>query len=443
MLRIFSMKKCISSSFLVITVLFCSSQTYLPFEQVRKYTKNQVPNKYDSSLKYLTNRLGAEVHYLYPFYQAIGWESKFKKTMVEKIFYTRFSQFLSFAGDYSMASSYTLKSFDTLSSDAIGIISDTVDKLKNIQYVQAKNSIISNAAHYNVIMINESHIKPVHRAFTYSLLEDLYKEGYRYLAMEAFNNYSNKCLDSINVFTGYYIMEPVAGELVRKALQLGYRLISYEDTLASEHSISQRDSVQAQNLYTVIRKDPSAKILVHAGYGHIRESKIDNYTPMALWFKKISGIDPFTIDQTGMTEGSEFEYGRLFYQYFNARFNITSSSIIYQNKRPFNPLEEKGYDVMLMHPATIYQHNRPTWLSLNGEKKITLIQPTEKMLFFVQAYYENEYSSDMLNFLVPADQTYITNREGYYCLYLRKGKYKIIMRDVSYKILATKEMEVL
>ncbi|MEO7983932.1 MAG: hypothetical protein ABI688_07615 [Bacteroidota bacterium] len=436
-------KYLVVTALLVFIVIHSSAQAYLPFEQVRKYTKTQVPNRYDSSLKYLTNRLGAEIHYLYPLYQALGWESKFKKTMGEKSFYVNFSQLLSFAGDYSMASSYNTKSFDSLSAAAISSIADTVTKLKNIQYIPAKAAISSNAPHYRVIMINESHAKPVHRAFTYSLLEELYKAGYHYLAMEALNNYSNKCLDSLNVFTGYYTYEPVAGELVRKALQLGFHLISYEDTTAAEHSASQRDSVQAANIYAVIQKDPTAKILVHAGYGHISEEKIGDYTPMGLWFRKMSGIDPFTIDQTGMTEGSDFEYGRVFYQYFNERFNISSASILYQDKRPFNPMEEKGYDVIVMHPATTYQQNRPAWLSLDGDRKATLVQPTEKMLFFVQAYYENEYNAEQLNFLVPADQTYITNREGYYCLYLRKGKYKIVMRDVSYKILATKELEVL
>ena len=274
------MKKYLLTSLIISSFLFSSAQTYFPFEQVRKYTKAQTPNKYDSSLKYLTNRLGAEIHYLYPFYQAIGWESKFKKAMGEKGFYDNFSQLLSFAGDYNMAITYNEKSFDTLSADAIGLIADTISKLKNIQYVPAKASIISNAPHYKVIMINESHAKPVHRAFTYSLLEDLYKEGYHYLAMEAFNNYANKCLDSLNVFTGYYTYEPVAGELVRKALQLGYKLVSYEDTSALAHSASQRDSVQAENIYAVIKKDPSAKILVHAGYGHISEEKMGDYTPM-------------------------------------------------------------------------------------------------------------------------------------------------------------------
>ena len=437
------MKKYLLIGYFISSFLFSAAQTYLPFELIRKYTNSQSPNKFDSSHKYLTNRLGAEIHYLYPLYQAIGWETKFKNVMGEKPYYASFSQLLSFAGDYAKASSFGIKNYDSLTESTISHITDTINKLKIIQYVQAKNSIINIAAHYQVIMINESPAKPVHRAFTYSLLQDLYKQGYHYLAMEAFNNYSNKCLDSLNVFTGYFTAEPVAGELVRKALEIGFKLIAYEDTLADKHTNSQRDSIQAVNIYEVLRKDPLAKIIVHGGYGHISTSNKGNYTPMASWFKKISHISPYTIDQTGMTEGSEFEYGRIFYNYFTTRFNISFPSIIYNNKRLFNPLEEKGYDLIVMHPPTNYLNNRPDWLSLEGERKATLIQPTEKMLFFVQAYYLNEYNADMLNFLVPADQTYITNQEGYYCLFLRKGNYKIVMRDVSYKILSVKELEVL
>jgi hypothetical protein len=431
-------------TFALALVHWCASaQTYFPFEQVRKYTKAQPANRYDSALKHLTNRLGAEIHYLYPFYQAIGWEEKFNRSMGEKLFNASFSDMLAFAGDYHQAMVYQQKSYEPITDKAADHISDTISKLRNIQWAGAKESIISNAPHYRVIMLNESHAKPVHRAFTYSLLEDLYKLGYRYLAMEAFNNFSNKCLDSLNVFTGYYTYEPVAGEMVRKALQLGYQLIAYEDTLASIHTSSQRDSVQARHLASVLKKDPSAKILVHAGSTHIAEIKNGGHIPMAYWLKKMSGADPFTVNQVSMTEGSEFEYGRVFYQFFNARFSITSPSVIFQGKRPFNPLEEKGYDMTVMHPATIYRNNRPTWLSLEGERKPTLIQPTEKMLFFVQAYYDSEYQADYLSYLVPADQTYITNHEGYYPLFLRKGKYKIVLRDVTYKILTTKDLEVM
>jgi hypothetical protein len=419
-----------------------TAQDYLPFKEIRSYTFTQKPNKYDSSLKYLTNRLGYEIHYLYPLYQAIGWEDKFKKLMGEKSYYDNLSQFISFTGDYAKASSYVEKSFDRLPDSTVKSIKAGISKLNNIQYASAKSSILSIAPSYRVIMLNEAHAKPVHRAFTYSLLDDLYKQGYHYLAMETFNNYSNHCLDSLNVFTGYYTNEPIGGELVRKALQLGYKLVSYEDTLVQQHTGSQRDSIQAMNIYDIIKKDPSAKILVHAGYGHISEEKISDYIPMGYWFKKISGIDPFTVDQTGMTEGSDFEFGRLFYNYFTEKFVITEPSVVFNNKRPFNPLQEKGYDVIVIHPPTAYLNNRPSWISLNGERQPVLIQPTEKTLFFVQAYYENEYHEETVNVMIPADQTYISNNEGYYCLYLRKGKYKIVMRDIAYKILATKDREV-
>ena len=57
-------------------------------------------------------------------------------------------------------------------------------------------------------------------------------------------------------------------------------------------------------------------------------------------------------------------------------------------------------------------------------------------------YYEKEYNEENVNLLIPADQTYITNTEGYYCLYLQKGKYKIVLRDITYKVLSVKDREV-
>lgn len=436
------MKKYWLLHFILLFSLALPAQVYLPFKQIQNYTRGQKPSHYDSSLNYLTNRLGIEIHYLYPLYQAIGWEDKFRKILGTKTYYDNFSQFLSFAGDYGMAAEYFSKGFDAVPDSVARNIEDEVNGLKNIQYAPARTSILDNAREYHVIMINEDRSQPIHRAFTYSLLQDLYKQGYRYLAMEMLNNLANHCLDSLNVFTGFYTNEPVAGELVRKALQIGYKLVSYEDTLAYIHSNSQRDSIQAANIYGIIKKDPSARILVHAGDGHISEEKTGEYTPMGYWFKKISGIDPFTIEQTVLTPGSNFEYGKLFYEDFTTRFTIIEPSIIFQNRRPFNPFDIKGYDIMVVHPPVTFQDNRPSWLSLYGERQPVLIQPSERTLFFVQAFYENEYQADKLKFLVPADQTYIANSQGYYCLYLRKGKYKIVLRDVAYKILSTKDIEV-
>ncbi len=426
---------------LLFSTALVHGQNYGPFVQVKKYTSQQPPNKFDSSLGLLTNRLGAAFHYLYPLYQALTWEQKFRAKTGDAAFYESFAEALAFAGDYAMASRYSQKKYMALPDSIQDSIRKKVEELQHIQYVPARKTILDIARHYNTIMINEAHSKPEHRAFTYSLLDDLYKAGYRYLAMEALNNYANKCLDSLNSFTGYYTGEPVAGELVRHAIKLGYTLIAYEDT-AGHTNLSLRDSIQAANIYNRLRGDAGARVLIHAGYGHTSKEPIGDFIPMAVWYTKISGQIPFCIDQTEMTEGSYHEYGRLVYQYFTKRYQINEPSILFQQNRSFNPSGLRGYDAIVCHPPVKNIQNRPAWLTLNNERQPVLIAPSERTLFLVQAYYKEEYSTDMVNYTVPADQTYVAAPSGYYCLFLKKGDYKIVLRDASYKILSEKELTV-
>ncbi len=53
--------------------------------------------------------------------------------------------------------------------------------------------------------------------------------------------------------SGHFSSEPVAGELIRKAIDIGYQLIPYEDTAANQHTPNQRDSIQAANIFKIIR----------------------------------------------------------------------------------------------------------------------------------------------------------------------------------------------
>jgi len=318
-----------------------------------------------------------------------------------------------------------------------------VDQLRDLQSINASGYIAGIALDAQVVMINEARNKPVHRAFTYGLLEQLYKEGFRYLAMEMLSNHAGHSLNRLDDKTGFYAKEPVAGEMIRKAISLGYTLVPYEDTIAFRHTPSQRDSSQAAHIYEVIRRDPKAKILVHAGYGHISESAATpGYIPMGLAFKKLSGIDPLTIDQTMFTEGSTFEYGRLYYDALMRKISIDEPVVLLKNRQPYPLIDVKGYDVYVVHPPAVYKNNRPSWLALNGERKETTISPQEKALFLVQAYYEEEYNRQPLAELVPADQTYVTSDYGYYSLYLKPGKYKIVFRDIGYKKLNERDREV-
>ena len=48
-------------------------------------------------------------------------------------------------------------------------------------------AILELADKHQVIMINEAHHVPLHRAFTLQLLEGLHRKGFRYFAAEALN----------------------------------------------------------------------------------------------------------------------------------------------------------------------------------------------------------------------------------------------------------------
>lgn len=421
-----------------------AQQSSTPFEQIRRFTATQTPGKEDSAITYLTNTIKESIHYLYPLYQAIGWENKFRKQGDgQDFFYDNFSQLLSFVGDMRMADYYGVKSYDTTQRSSREFIQQEMQRLRDLQSINAAAYVTGRALDAQVVMINEAHNKPQHRAFTYSLLEDLYKEGFRYLALEMLNNSPDRSLQQLNDKTGFYTKEPVAGELIRKALSLGYTLVPYEDTIAYKHTSVQRDSAQAAHIYEVIKRDPKARILVHAGYGHISEVGLgDEYIPMGLAFKKLSGIDPLTINQVLFTEGSSYEYGRLYYDALMQKINIDEPVVLLKNRDPVKLIDREGYDIYVVHPPSVYKNNRPTWFSLNGERKEVTISPQEKALFMVQAYYEDEYNSQPLGKIIPADQTYITSDYGYYSLYLKPGKYKLVFRDVGYKELNVRDREV-
>lgn len=385
--------------------------------------------------------LGNDIHYLYPLYQGLAWEEKFRKKLGSESYNDIFSQLLSFAGDYKKALEYGQKNYGTVAPNDVAKIKSYVDGLGRVQSVDAKTVIAGNAMREQVVMINEAHNNPQHRAFIYSLLEDFYREGFRYLAMETFTNREGYTPKELNTFTGYYTNEPVGGELVRKALELGFTLYPYEDTVA-RHTSMQRDSAQAAHLFELVKKEPKARILVVAGYGHIAERQlIAGYTPMAMTFKTLSGIDPLTIDQTSMSEGSSSAEGNLLYKQFMQRYVLTESSIVLVDKKPWL-FEQLRFDFVIVHPPAVYHNNRPDWLSLYGARKETLITPGEKKLFLLQAYYADEYNEQVLGQLVPADQTYTAADNGYYSLYLRPGKYKLVSRDISYKKLSEKDLEV-
>lgn len=431
---------------LVLLCLFCMSlagHAQYQLDQIKKYTELVAPAKKDSLQMNLTNRIGNDIHYLYPIYQAIAWEKRFKKLLGDNAYNDYFAQFLAMAGDYQSALNYAQKKYLPLSAAQKRDIKNYVDELDGLQSINAKSFIIGASMSAKVIMINELFHQPMHRAFVYSLLKDLYDNGFRYLAMETLTNKTGYVIDEVNIFSGKHTAEPVGGELVRKALTLGFTLVPYEDTAAGKHTPNVRDSIEAVNLYNAIKKDSTAKMLVLTGFGrNNNEALVEGQRTMAMVFKNISNINPVTIDQVAVSEGSYFESGEAFYTAFTKKFVLTEPSVMLLDKKPANLLGLPGISIAVVHPPANYVNNRPAWLALDGERKETPIQPSEKGLFMVQAYHDDEYREDILGQIIPADQTYIAANNGYYSLYLKPGKYKVVFRDISYRRLSMKEITV-
>jgi hypothetical protein len=303
--------------------------------------------------------------------------------------------------------------------------------------------VLDRSKDQRVVMLNESHNDPSHRAFLYSLLDDFYKMGFRYLALEALSNRKGVDLKSVSSDLGWYLKEPVAGELARHALELGFTLYPYEDTVTSGHTALHRDSAQAENLASLLKNNPSSKVIVLGGYGHISEESFsDGYQPMAARFKKITGIDPLTVDQAQMSESCYFIYGKTFYDGFISKFPVSAPAVFLKKGKAVNLLENTGYDIIVVHPPTKFVNGRATWYNLNGARVSYGVKPTEKDLFLVQAIYPNEASANGNENSVPADQTYLSGDDGYYYLYLKPGKYRLVMRDMDYNLLSQKDIEV-
>jgi hypothetical protein len=143
-----------------------------------------------------------------------------------------------------------------------------------------------------------------------------------------------------------------------------------------------------------------------------------------------------------MTEQSDFEYGRIFYDQYIGRYPISKPSVAIKNNQQVPLISASGYDIVVVHPQTQYKNGRPDWYSMNGLRKEYAAKPTDKNLYLVQAYYYDEGVNKDIGILIPADQTYNTAENGYYYLYLQPGKYKIVYRDIEYKILSVRDAEI-
>lgn len=158
---------------------------------------------------------------------------------------------------------------------------------------------------HRVVMFNENHLLQRCRLLINLLLPKLYKEGFNVLALEGLSGDDERInkLGFPNIESGFYTRDPNMANLVRTATKLGLKVISYEDFEDTE----ERDLSQAKNLIskTEINTKSDIKVIVLAGGGHIDEGDTGANKSMAHYFKKLSKIDPYTVNQVKFSSAQE------------------------------------------------------------------------------------------------------------------------------------------
>jgi len=296
-------------------------------------------------------------------------------------------------------------------------------QLESATVLDALPVIVRLAQRTNVVILNEAHNSPRDRAFGLMVARALRPLGYSVLAAEAFDNDEDPATSDAKMAalakdgfarhaTGFYTRDPVFADFIRQSLALGYRPVSYEhiakaaDTETQEEKIKAREQGQAENLVrNIFAKDPNAKVLIFVGYSHVAEAPIGRSGTewMAARWKKMTGIDPLTIDQTTYSEGTLSEESKAYYALIADR--VKRPSLLISEGRPLRggPYKD-AVDIQIVHPRTQYKHGRATWLHAMGRRPVKIpsgmMPRSGKRL--IQAFLSTEATD-----AVPVDQVVV------------------------------------
>ena len=364
------------------------------------------------------------------------------------LYYQVLALYYSYVGETQKAEKLMSKVIGGINTNVVDI-----EEYKKIKVSQEFDVIKKEMSRSKIVMINEAHHQPHHRIFTYNSLEVLYKEGFRYLLLEGINSSEESLLNQ----RGYPVLdkmrscsypEPLYGNMVRRALNLGFKIIAYDYGSGNceyaeaqpFYCVNKRELFACRNIQKVLSQDSSAKIVIHCGYDHIKEKTDDDQVTLGEVIKIMTSIDPFTINQTEMRERGNEKSEHHEYQYLksNVKFDKTSFLTDTLSWFWFLPGRKGHFDAYLIHPpVSLNKYSRPTYLDeMNNVSKYIFI-PNKIYGKTEDGYLVQAFSSSEINGM-PLDQFIIKNMNDNYALYLPKGKYSICFRnkkgELVYKI---------
>lgn len=281
--------------------------------------------------------------------------------------------------------------------------------LKGYEAIDAVDFISKQLPQRRLVMLNEAHHAPINRLFAIKLLDSLKKNGFKYLALETLsrNNTANKWgFPSID--DGFYLREPMYGELIRQAKIKGFELIAYDES-DSEcipppdahrfycHNIREQNA--AKNIMKVFKKDAKAKVFVLVGHDHNYKDYLlaqrkrrdgQKWKFLAIVLKEMSGFDPLSINQSDLMERALREYENPLYRCVWLNFAPDKPVVLTKNGQSWIKPEMEGMvDAYIFHPRT----SRETpyeWLTSLGYSAFVLDLKDIKEAYFTQTFYTTE-----------------------------------------------------
>ena len=286
-------------------------------------------------------------------------------------------------------------------------------KLSAAELHDAIPEIVERARRTSIVILNEEHQAPRDRVFALQVARALRPLGYSILAVEAFGSSPDAAERIANegyvrLEPGVYTKDPVFADFVRQSLALGYRPVAYDFARAkgAPRDFEQREQGAADNLVrTTFSKQPKAKALIYVGYSHAAEKPVEGMTWMAARLKKMTGIDPLTIDQTTLSPSAFGSANRGLYASLKGRMGTHSVvPMLYGKPVTFGSLGP-AVDIQVAHPPTRLVRGRPDWLFAMGRSAIEVpsrLRPRAGRVL-VQAFIANEDAD-----AVPVDQVVVS-----------------------------------
>ena len=262
----------------------------------------------------------------------------------------------------------------------------------------------------SIVLINEAHNQPAHRAYCRQLLRQLAPLGYTFFAVEALfptDTGINERKFPLST-SGFYTREPNMGKLLRAACESGFHVFSHEITKAQNREFSDwtkdsnyRDSMQAVNILDVLHENPKAKIVALVGYDHVLEKERNGVKRLATYLRELGHLDPFTIDQTQA------------YRPAQSTPTTKPMALVARDGRLATIGERQGYvDMLVIHPAETMAQGRPSWLAAIASDKLVIAPIPSRYTghsYLAQLYDRQEYQQ-YGDKAIPLDQ-YLTNNQ--------------------------------